>query len=152
MNSSIGAAWLYPIIIIAGLLQALGPPMNGQLRQSMVNPWLATLISFGLIVALFVIVAAVFPRPLPTAEGLASMPWWAPLGGIVGAIAVVTGLLFVDRVGAGPFAAMTVSANLIMSVVIDQFGLVGLPAHATSPVRALGVVLLICSVGLITMF
>lgn len=38
MTSSIGAAWLYPIIVIAGLMQALGPPMNGQLRQSLVNP------------------------------------------------------------------------------------------------------------------
>src|ERR1700730_1984502 len=124
MNSAISAIWLYPIIVVAGLLQALGPPMNGQLRQSLVNPWLATLVSFGLIVAFFIVVAAMFPRPLPTAQGIADMPWWAPLGGLIGAVAVVTGLLFVDRVGAGPFAAITVSANLIMSVIIDQFGLV----------------------------
>jgi transporter family-2 protein len=151
MNSASTSALLIPVIVVCGLLQALGPPMNGQLRVSLVNPWIATLVSFGLIVALFVIVAAVFPRPLPTAEGLANMPWWAPLGGIVGAFAVVAGLLFVDKVGAGPFAAITVSANLIMSVVIDQFGLVNMPQHATSPLRAVGVVLLICAVGLITM-
>lgn len=144
--------WLYPIIITAGMLQALGPPMNGQLRQSLVNPWLATLVSFGLVFALFIIVAAINPRPLPTAQGLAAMPWWAPLGGIIGAFAVVTGLLFVDRVGAGPFAAMTVSANLIMSVIIDQFGLVNMPVHALSPMRALGAALLIGGVALMTLF
>jgi transporter family-2 protein len=152
MGSAVSAIWLYPLIIVAGLLQALGPPMNGQLRQSLVNPWVASLVSFGLIVALFVIVAAVFPRPLPTAQGLSTMPWWAPLGGIIGAVAVITGLLFVDRVGAGPFAAMTVSANLIMSVVIDQFGLVNMPVHTVSLLRVLGVALLIGGVGLITMF
>jgi transporter family-2 protein len=152
MNSAISAIWLYPIIVVAGLLQALGPPMNGQLRQSLVNPWLATLVSFGLIVAFFIVVAAMFPRPLPTAQGIADMPWWAPLGGLIGAVAVVTGLLFVDRVGAGPFAAITVSANLIMSVVIDQFGLVNMPVHTVSPLRALGVALLVGGVVLITRF
>ena len=147
-----GLIWLYPVIVIAGMLQALGPPMNGQLRQSLVNPWLATLVSFGLVFAFFIIVAAIFPRPLPTAQGLAAMPWWAPLGGIIGAFAVVTGLLFVDRVGAGPFAAITVSANLIMSVIIDQFGLVNMPVHALSPGRAIGAALLIGGVALITLF
>lgn len=150
--SSISAIWLYPIIVVAGLLQALGPPMNGALRNSLVNPWVATLVSFGLIMAVFIIVAAIFPRPLPTAEGLEKMPWWAPLGGIIGAFAVVAGLLFVDKVGAGPFAALTVSANLIMSVAIDHFGWLGVTEHAISPLRALGVLVLVAGVALITLF
>jgi transporter family-2 protein len=37
----ISAAWLYPIILIAGALQAWGPPMNNALRKALVNPWLA---------------------------------------------------------------------------------------------------------------
>jgi transporter family-2 protein len=126
--------------------------MNGALRTSLVNPWIATLVSFTLIIALFLIVAAVFPRPLPTAEGLEKMPWWAPLGGIIGAFAVVTGLLFVDKVGAGPFAALTVSANLIASVAIDHFGWLSTPEHAVSPLRALGVLVMIAGVALITLF
>ena len=119
---TVNAFWVFPFIAAAGALQAIGIPMNAVLRSSLVNPWLASLVSFGLIAAVFVVITAVFPRPLPTAEGISAMPWWAPLGGIVGAFAVVAGLLFVDRVGAGPFAAFTVSANLITSVVIDHFG------------------------------
>ena len=150
--SGVSAFWLYPIIIVAGLLQAMGPPMNGVLRNGLVNPWLATLVSFATIVALFVIVSVMIPRPLPTAEALEKMPWWAPLGGIIGAFAVVAGLLFVDRVGAGPFAAMTVSANLIMSVAIDHFGWLGVNEHAISPLRAVGVLVLCAGVALITLF
>jgi transporter family-2 protein len=147
-----GLIWLYPVIVIAGMLQALGPPMNGQLRPSLVNPWLATLVSFGLVLALFIIVAAIFPRPLPTAQGLAAMPWWAPLGGIIGAFAVVTGLLFVDRVGAGPFAGLTITANILMSLAIDHFGWFGIEQHSLNIWRILGGALMTGGIVLIAMF
>ena len=147
-----GMIWLYPVIVIAGMLQALGPPMNGQLRQSLVNPWLATLVSFGLVFAFFIIVAAIFPRPLPTAQGLAAMPWWAPLGGIIGAFAVVTGLLFVDRIGAGPFAGLTITANILMSLAIDHFGWFGIEQHSLNIWRILGGALMTGGILLIAMF
>ena len=144
--------WLFPFIAVAGALQAIGVPMNAVLRSSLINPWLAALVSFGLIVAVFLVIAAVFPLPLPNAASVAAMPWWAPLGGIVGAFAVVAGLLFVDRVGAGPFAAFTVSANVITSVVIDHFGWLHVPQHAITPARAAGAVLLVAGIALVTLF
>ena len=49
---TLGAAWLYPLILLAGALQAWGPPMNGALRKSLENPWLASTVSFLPIVAL----------------------------------------------------------------------------------------------------
>ena len=146
------AAWLYPIILVAGLLQAWGPPMNGALRMALVNPWLASTISFLPIIALLGVVMLCLPRPLPTAAGLAGMPWWAPLGGLVGSFAVIAGLLFVDKVGAGPFAGLTISANLVMSVLIDKFGLFGMPQHAIGLGRGIGVALLLGGVGLIAAF
>ncbi|MGB7034778.1 MAG: DMT family transporter [Xanthobacteraceae bacterium] len=42
---------MYPIIIVAGALQAWGPPMNGALRNAMTNPWLASVVSFLPVVA-----------------------------------------------------------------------------------------------------
>ena len=149
---SVTVLWLFPFIALGGALQAIGVPMNAVLRTSLVNPWLASLVSFGLIVAVFLVVAAVFPRPLPSAASVAAMPWWAPLGGVVGAVAVLAGLLFVDRVGAGPFAAFTVSANVITSVVIDHFGWLHVPQHAITPARALGAVLLLGGIALVTLF
>jgi bacterial/archaeal transporter family-2 protein len=114
--TSTSTLWLFPLIVAGGVLQAMGGPMNNALRVSLVNPWLATLVSFGIIVPVFLVIAAVLVRPLPTVAGLASMPWWAPLGGIVGALAVVAGLLFIGTVGAGTYAALTVSANLLASI------------------------------------
>jgi bacterial/archaeal transporter family-2 protein len=142
--------WLFPLIAAGGALQAMGGPMNNALRVSLVNPWLATLVSFGLIVPIFLVIAAVFVRPLPTVAGIAGMPWWAPLGGIIGALAVVCGLLFIGTIGAGTYAALTVSANLITSLVIDHYGWLGVTAHPLTPARAIGAVVLVTGVILIT--
>ncbi len=148
--TSTSTLWLFPLIAAGGVLQAAGGPMNNALRVSLVNPWLATLVSFGLIVPVFLVIAAVFVRPLPTVAGIAGMPWWAPLGGIVGALAVVCGLLFIGTIGAGTYAALTVSANLVTSLVIDHYGWLGVAAHPITPARAIGAVVLVTGVVLIT--
>ena len=96
---NINGAWLYPIILIAGALQAWGPPMHGALRNALTNPWLASIVSFIPVIALLAVLWLCQPRPMPTIEGISNMPWWAPLGGVVGAFAVIAGLLFVDKVG-----------------------------------------------------
>ena len=80
------------------------------------------------------------------------MPWWAPLGGLVGAFAVVAGLLFVGKVGAGAFAGLTITANIVMSLVIDEFGPFGMDTHALSVGRLIGAALMIGGITLISVF
>ena len=144
--------WLYPLIFGAGALQAWGPPMNGALRGALTNPWLASLVSFLPIVALLLVVFACLPRPLPTIDGVSAMPWWAPLGGLIGSFAVIAGLLFVDRVGAGAFAALTITANILMSLAIDHFGMLHMQQHSMSLGRAVGAALLVAGVALVARF
>jgi transporter family-2 protein len=82
------SAWLYPFIIVAGALQAAGAVMNAQLRNYLVNAWLASFVSFVLIAFFFATMFAILPKPLPTQQSLGQMPRWAPLGGLAGAVAV----------------------------------------------------------------
>ena len=94
-------AWIYPFILLGGMLQTCGAAMNAQLFHSLENKWLANVVSFALILAFFVGVFTMFPHPLPNSQNLSNMPWWAPLGGLVGAVQVYAGLTLVQKVG-GP--------------------------------------------------
>ena len=48
---------------------------------------------------------------------------------MIGAFAVIAGLLFVEKVGAGAFAGLTITANILMSLAIDHFGWFGVSQH-----------------------
>ncbi len=146
------AAWIIPFILLGGALQSVGAAMNGQLHRSLENAWLASAVSFALITFFFTGMFLVLPHPLPSMKGLADMPWWAPIGGLVGAVQVYAGLTLVSRVGAGPFVAMTVSASLIASLVIDHFGLLRMDTHPLNAPRVIGALLLIGGAVLIGKF
>jgi bacterial/archaeal transporter family-2 protein len=116
------------------------------------NAWLARLISFLPIVVFLAVLVVCQPRPLPTLAGVSAMPWWAPLGGLVGAVAVVAGLLFVNKVGAAAYAGLTITANILMSLAIDHFGWFGITQHALNGWRALGAALLVAGIVLVARF
>jgi transporter family-2 protein len=126
--------------------------MNGALRNALTNPWLASLISFLPIIALLGCIMLCQPRPMPTAEGIAAMPWWAPLGGLVGAFAVVAGLFFVNQVGAGALAGLTITANILMSLLIDKYGWFGMEVHPLGYGRMAGAALMVGGIALISKF
>lgn len=148
----LSVVWLYPVILIGGALQAWGPPMNGALRNALVNPWLASLVSFVPIIAFLGVLFLCLPSPLPSSADLGAMPWWAPLGGLVGAFAVVAGLLFVNQVGAGIYGGLTITANILMSLVLDKYGWLGLEVHPLSGGRLAGAALMVAGIALITKF
>ena len=144
--------WIIPFIILGGILQTCGAAMNAQLNQSLSNRWLASAVSFAIITAFFTCAFAVFPWPLPSAGNLAAMPWWAALGGLVGAVQVYAGLTLVNKVGAGPFTGFTVTAALITSLVVDHYGWFRMPVHAVNPGRIVGAVLMTAGIALIAKF
>ncbi len=59
---------LFPFILVAGALQALGVAWNAQLNHALMNPWLAATVSFLPVVFVFALVFLLRPVPLPTAR------------------------------------------------------------------------------------
>jgi transporter family-2 protein len=144
--------WLTPFVFVAGALQAFGAVMSAQLRISLTNPWLSLTILFTLNAFFFAGLFAILPRPLPTIEGISAMPWWAPLAGLTGAVAVFAGLALIDKIGAGPVNGLIITANLLTSLAIDHFGLMNMPVHALNVWRVIGGVLMAIGITLVSGF
>lgn len=126
--------------------------MNAQLKASLQNPWLAGSVLYGVALAFFAVAFLMMSKPLPSREAVSSMPWWAPIGGLLGGATVYGMLTMVDKVGAGPFNGLTMTTVLVTSLAMDHFGLLNLPVHALNIWRALGGFLMIAGVTLIASF
>ena len=137
---------------MAGALQAIGVTWNAQLREALVNPWLAAAVSFLPVVFVFVLMTLVRPSPLPDRAGLARVRWWMPLAGIAGAVAVFGGLLFVDKVGAGAFNGLLITANLLTSIALDHFGWLEMKQVRAGRERLAGAAVMVVGIVLISVF
>ncbi len=127
--------------------------INSGLRQYVGGPVIAAAVSFG-VGLLFLVVVAVIVAAVSGTEPLqlAAAPWWAWTGGVIGAVYIVTSVVLTPRIGVGVLIAFAVAGQLIGALLIDQFGMFGLPGRQISPLRAIGVALLISGAVLIRFF
>jgi bacterial/archaeal transporter family-2 protein len=65
---------------------------------------------------------------------------------------LIAGLLFVGKVGAGAFAGLTITANILMPLVIDRYGLFGMQVHDLSGGQLAGAALMVGGIVLISKF
>jgi transporter family-2 protein len=135
---------------VAGVFLPLQAAINSQLARHVGGPVRASMISFGVGTIALLAVVALFYRSESHHAGQA--PWWAWVGGLLGAFYVTSTVVVPVRIGAAPFFGILVAAQLVMGVLIDRFGLIGFPERSLSPLRLLGVALLIGGALLVRIF
>jgi transporter family-2 protein len=131
----------------AGGLIALQAPINAGLGRA-TGSLPAALVSFCVGTAALAAIVVLSGK----VGGLGStfdVSWYYLLGGLLGAVYVVTALVAVSAIGAGGVAALTVAGQLIASVAIDRLGLFGLEQIALTPERMVGVALLLVGTVLV---
>ena len=130
----------------AGMLVAMQPPINSKLGHA-VGTFAAATISF-LVGTLALVVVTVVAGGTHLGA-LRDVPWWYFVGGLIGAVFVASALVSVRYLGAGGVVAATIAGQLTASVVIDNFGLLGLEKSPLTVAKAAGIVLLAAGVFLI---
>ena len=142
--------WLIALIaLLAGAANPLQAGSNAQLNKQLHSPTWATLVVYATGLT-GILVALLFTRnALPSRSAIASVPWWAWLGGLISIASTVAGLTLAQRLGSGLFTALTLTASVLVSVLLDQFALAGFTRHPLSPLRAAGCGLLIAGVWLV---
>ena len=133
--------------VVAGAFLPAQAGVNARLAHFVGGPVRASIISFedGAL-ALFLVVL-VFYRSEGHRAGTA--PWWAWIGGLQGAFYVTSTVVVPVRIGAAAFFGILVAAQLVTSVVLDRFGLIGFPQRDVSALKLVGVGLLIAGALLV---
>lgn len=132
--------FLFFIAMIAGALVPFQAGSNATLGKTLGHPLWATSISLMVSVVITLSIIALLRIAKPELTGVLNMPLWAWGGGVIGAIYVTCALMLTPRLGATSFIVCVIAGQLIASLLIDYFGLVGLPEKEVNFGRITGVI------------
>jgi bacterial/archaeal transporter family-2 protein len=132
----------------AGCLVGMQAPINSRLGKVLGSVQAATF-SFLVGTVVLVLVASFVRGGLGTLGHVGRAPWWALVGGLLGAVYVTVALVAVRTLGASGLTAVVITGQLAISVVIDRFGLFGIAKQHIGAPRVIGLVLLAAGVVLV---
>lgn len=139
------------LAILAGAANPFQSATNAELNKQIGQPAWAGLTVYATGLIGMAIVLAVSRQPFPGGR-LSGVHWWAWMGGLISILSTMAGLILAQKMGSATFTGLALTASVITSVLLDQFGLVGMRQHATSPARAVGCGLLIAGIWLVAKF
>jgi bacterial/archaeal transporter family-2 protein len=133
---------------VAGCFVGLQAPINARLGRQVGSLQAAT-VSFLVGTLVLVLVASVSNRGLGTITSAGRAPWWALVGGILGAVYVTVALVTVRTLGVSGLTAIVVTGQLAIAVLVDRFGLLGIAKQHIGASRVAGLVFLFVGVVLV---
>ena len=141
--------WLGLALLVALIIPAQAA-MNAKMREFVLNPVYCSIMNFsvGAIAGLLTAAVTLWLGQPSHWRGVLQAPWWAWCGGLVGMIFVTVAVLAVPRIGAASFSVTAITGQLIGALLLDHFGLLGLPQNTVNASRLSGALLLLAGVWL----
>ncbi len=134
-------------IILFGLLGGVAVGLQGPL-SSLMSQKIGTLESVFYI-HLGGTIAAVIPLIFYGGRNLSrwrEVPWYALGAGVLGLVVIAGMSYMVPRVGVAPSVVLIVAGQLLVSVILDHYGLLGVHSRPFDITRALGLLLVFVGV------
>lgn len=148
-----GVNWImYLLAIAAGATNPAQAGANAQLKKSVDDAIFSAVIVYlsGLLGVL--VIQFIVRRPWLVSGKLGQTPWWAWTGGLLSIAATLSGITFAQKMGSGVFTGLSVTASLVTSILLDNFGWFGFKVHPASWPRVAGCGLMIAGLWLVAKF
>jgi bacterial/archaeal transporter family-2 protein len=126
-----------PLSLLAGGLLAVQAGANTQLSRATGSPFAATTIQVLIAGTLLLVVAAAAGTVLAFGS-LPDVPWWHAVGGIATAIYVASTILLFPRLGAVVTVGLFIAGQMLASLALDTFGVLGVPRQPPDPATIIG--------------
>lgn len=140
------------IALLAGAMMPTQAATNSKMATFLDSPVLAAFVSFLVgTVALFLYLLLT-GVPLGNLAGVKDAPAVAWAGGLLGAFFVAAAVILVPRLGVAMTFSLIIAGQMIVTLVIDHFGLLGVPVKEVNLARLSGILLIIAGVVLIRKF
>jgi transporter family-2 protein len=139
------------VSLLAGSFIAVQGGLNTLVGKEIKSPIHASLVSFIVgttLLALYTVVT----RQTVSFDGVRNIPWYAWIAGALGAFSLTAIVLAFPKLGPGLTFGLLVAGQMIISVVLEHYGILVAQPHPISLLRVLGVLLVVGGVALIRMF
>jgi bacterial/archaeal transporter family-2 protein len=147
--SQLNFNWIIILPILGGIAVATQTAINGQLRSSVGSPLVAALISFTIGTLTLVALTLLTKQETPSITQLAAIDKYKFTGGIMGAFFITIMIISIQRMSIANILALVVAGQLIVSLVYDHFGLIGVKQSPITLTRLAGSAALILGAYLI---
>lgn len=146
------ATWLgYALVTLSGALLATQPSTTAALAKQTKFPSFSALMSFvtGIVIVLVYFLIETKGGHEVNVKGTT---WWAWTGGVVGALYIICISLYTQRLSATVLIAILISAQLVISALIDHFGWLEMPKREMNIGKGIGVAFILVGTLLVTIF
>ncbi len=142
--------WIFLLMaLLAGAILPTQAAVNSKLAAVMQYPVLSALISFLVGTVTLLVYCLVSSVPLRAILNLKNAPAVAWTGGLMGAYFVTAVVILVPRLGVALTFSLVIAGQMLLTLVLDHYGLLDVPVKSVNLPRVLGVMLIIAGVMLI---
>jgi bacterial/archaeal transporter family-2 protein len=144
--------FLVVMALVSGAILPVQATINFRMSKQVGGPIVSAFVSFavGTIGLLIYLVAS---KQFNFREIIAQpSPWWIWIGGLLGAVYVSSVVVLVPKLGVALAFSLIIAGQMIMAIIFDHFGWLGLAIKEISPGKIIGVLLLVAGVVLIRKF
>ena len=140
------------LALVAGAMMPTQAAINNRLAGYVQSPISAAFVSFLIgTIALFAYMLA-SGTPIGSLWNIKEAPAVAWLGGLLGAFFVASTIVLAPRIGVAMTFSLIVAGQMLITLVLDHFGFLGLPVKEISLARIGGVLLITAGVVIIRRF
>lgn len=126
------------IALLVGGVLPLQSAINSRLGQVLSHPLQASFISFlGGTIGLLAVLTLIRPE-FPSPALIRSQPWHLFVGGLLGAAYVTMIITVAPKIGIANTLTASIAGSIIVSVIFDHFGLMGMPIKVINLPRIIG--------------